>query len=128
MVLLELFLVYLGRLPLPKRYWKYVFQMIFFRFTFNTSFGHLQDVLERFLACLDKTSLRHLVGVFLLTGRGVNEKGVEWKTMERLWTSNKLCVVAWIFVLSLIYLILIYTKISTYTLQNHITYINQWAV
>ena len=37
------------------------------RFAFKTSFGHLQDVLARCLACLRKTSLRHLVDVFLLT-------------------------------------------------------------
>ena len=39
-----------------------------FRFAFKTSFGHLQDVLARCLACLGTTSLRHLVGVFLPTG------------------------------------------------------------
>ena len=39
-----------------------------FRFAFKTSFGHLQDVLTRCLACLGKTSLRHLVDVFLQTG------------------------------------------------------------
>ena len=31
-----------------------------FRFGFKTSFGHLQDVLARCLACLDKTSYRCL--------------------------------------------------------------------
>ena len=35
---------------------------------FQISFGHLQDVLARCLACLGKTSLRHLVDVFLPTG------------------------------------------------------------
>ena len=50
-----------------------------FRFVFETSLGHLLDVLARFLACLGKTSLRHLtylgktslrhtVYVFLPTG------------------------------------------------------------
>ena len=39
-----------------------------FRFPFKTSFGHLQDVLARCLACIDKTSLRHLPDVFLPTG------------------------------------------------------------
>ena len=39
-----------------------------FRFAFKTSFGHLQDVLARCLACLRKTSLRHLVDVFWPTG------------------------------------------------------------
>ena len=39
-----------------------------FRFAFKTSFGHLQDVLARCLACLGKTSLRYLVDVFLPTG------------------------------------------------------------
>ena len=39
-----------------------------FRFAFKTSFGHLQDVLARCLGCLGKTSLRHLVDVFLPTG------------------------------------------------------------
>ena len=29
-----------------------------FRFAFKTSFGHLQDVLTRCIACLGKTSLR----------------------------------------------------------------------
>ena len=38
-----------------------------FRFAFKTSFGHLQDVLARCLACLGKTSLRYLVDVFLPT-------------------------------------------------------------
>ena len=36
---------------------------------FQISFGHLQDVLARCLACLGKTSLRHLVDVFLPTGK-----------------------------------------------------------
>ena len=36
-----------------------------FRFAFKTSFGHLQDVLARCLACLGKTSLRHLEDVHL---------------------------------------------------------------
>ena len=40
-----------------------------FRFAFKTSFGHLQDVLARCLACLNKTSLRHLIDVFLPTGQ-----------------------------------------------------------
>ena len=31
-----------------------------FRFAFKTSFGHLQDVLARCLACLEKTSCRCL--------------------------------------------------------------------
>ena len=39
-----------------------------FRFEFKISFGHLQDVFARCLACLGKTSLRHLVDVFLSTG------------------------------------------------------------
>ena len=39
-----------------------------FRFAFKTSVGHLQDVLARCLACLGKTSLRHLADVFLPTG------------------------------------------------------------
>ena len=39
-----------------------------FRFAFNTSFGHLQDILARCLACLNKTSLEHLIDVFLPTG------------------------------------------------------------
>ena len=39
-----------------------------FRFAFKTSFGHLEDVLARCLACLGKTSLRYLVDVFLPTG------------------------------------------------------------
>ena len=39
-----------------------------FKFAFNTSFGHLQDILTRCLACLVKISLRHLVDVFLPTG------------------------------------------------------------
>ena len=34
-----------------------------FRFVFKTSFGHLQDVLGRCLACLNKTSLRYLIDV-----------------------------------------------------------------
>ena len=38
-----------------------------FRFASKTSFGHLQDVLKRCLACLGKKSLRHLVDVFLPT-------------------------------------------------------------
>ena len=38
-----------------------------FRLAFETSFGHLQDVLGRCLACLGKTSLRHLADVFLPT-------------------------------------------------------------
>ena len=41
---------------------------MYFRLAFKTSFGHLQDVLARYLACLGKTSLRHLVDVFLPTG------------------------------------------------------------
>ena len=40
-----------------------------FRFAFKTSFGHLQDVLARCLACLNKTYLRHLIDVFLPTGQ-----------------------------------------------------------
>ena len=36
-----------------------------FRFAFKTSFGHLQNVLARYLACFGKTFLRHLVDVFL---------------------------------------------------------------
>ena len=40
-----------------------------FRFAFKTSFGHLQDVVARCLACLNKTSLRHLIDVFLPTGQ-----------------------------------------------------------
>ena len=36
-----------------------------FRFAFKTSFEHVQDVLARCLACLNKTSLRHLIDVFL---------------------------------------------------------------
>ena len=40
-----------------------------FRFPFKTSFGHLQDVVARCLACLNKTSLRHLIDVFLPTGQ-----------------------------------------------------------
>ena len=39
-----------------------------FRYAFKTPFGHLQDVLARRLACLNKISLRHLVDVFLPTG------------------------------------------------------------
>ena len=39
--------------------------MMSFRFAFETSFGHVEDALVRFLACLGKTSLRHLVDVFL---------------------------------------------------------------
>ena len=39
-----------------------------FRFAFKTSFGHLQNVLARCLACLGKTSLRHLVDALLPTG------------------------------------------------------------
>ena len=42
-----------------------------FRFVFKTSFGHLQDILARCLACLGKTSLRHLGDVFLPTGLGM---------------------------------------------------------
>ena len=43
-----------------------------FRFPFKTSFGHLQDVLGRCLACLRKISLRHLVDVFLPAGFPLN--------------------------------------------------------
>ena len=39
-----------------------------FRYAFKTPFGHLQDVLARRLACLNKISLRHLLDVFLPTG------------------------------------------------------------
>ena len=39
-----------------------------FKIGFKTSFGHLQDILARCLACLNKTSLGHLINVFLLTG------------------------------------------------------------
>ena len=46
-----------------------------FRFAFKTCFGHLQDILARCLACLGKTSLRHLVDVFLPTGIVVTNKG-----------------------------------------------------
>ena len=42
---------------------------------FQISFGHLQDVLARCLACLGKTSLRHLVDVFLPTGIVATNKG-----------------------------------------------------
>ena len=42
-----------------------------FRFAFKTSFGHLQDVLARCLACLEKTSSRHLVDVFLPIGNDI---------------------------------------------------------
>ena len=45
-----------------------------FRFAFKTSFGHLQDVLARCLACLGKTSLRHLVDIFLPTGISENKR------------------------------------------------------
>ena len=38
-----------------------------FRFPFKTTFALLQEVLARYLAYLNKTSLRHLVDVFLLT-------------------------------------------------------------
>ena len=38
-----------------------------FKFGFKTSFGHLQDNLARCLACLNKTSLGHLINVFLPT-------------------------------------------------------------
>ena len=41
-----------------------------FRFAFRRSFGHLQDVLAGCVACLGKTSFRHHVDVFLLTGGG----------------------------------------------------------
>ena len=47
-----------------------------FRFAFKTSFGYLQDVLARCLACLGKTSLRHLVGVVLPTGTKENNKSI----------------------------------------------------
>ena len=39
-----------------------------FRFAVKTSFGHLEDVLARCLACLNKTSSKHLVDVFLAIG------------------------------------------------------------
>ena len=39
-----------------------------FRFAFKTSFGYLDHVLARCLACLDKISLRYLIDVFLPTG------------------------------------------------------------
>ena len=45
-----------------------------FRFAFKKSFGHLQDVLARCLACLGKTSLRHLADVFLPTGKSVTRR------------------------------------------------------
>ena len=38
-----------------------------FRIVFKTFFGHLQGVFARRLACLNKTSLRHLIDVFLPT-------------------------------------------------------------
>ena len=38
-----------------------------FRIVIKPSFGHLQDVLARCFARLNKISLRHLVDVFLLT-------------------------------------------------------------
>ena len=39
-----------------------------FKFAFKISFGLLQDVLARCLACVGKASLWHLVDVFLATG------------------------------------------------------------
>ena len=54
-----------------------------FRFAFKTSFGHLEDVLTRCLACLGKTSLRHLIDVFLPTWKTsiyfrINSKLKKW--------------------------------------------------
>ena len=40
---------------------------IAFRIAIKASFGHLQDVLARCFARLNKISLRHLTDVFLLT-------------------------------------------------------------
>ena len=49
-----------------------------FGFAFKTSFGHLQDVLARCLVCLDKTSLRYLLDVFLPTAQTLEPLG-HWK-------------------------------------------------
>ena len=38
------------------------------KFGFQTSFGHLQNILARCLACINKTSLGHLVNVFSSAG------------------------------------------------------------
>ena len=38
-----------------------------FKFDFKTSFGDLQDIFARCLVCLNKTSLKHLIDVFLST-------------------------------------------------------------
>ena len=46
---------------------------LIFRFAVNISFGHLKDVLARCLACLNKTSLRHLADVFLPAGHGFTQ-------------------------------------------------------
>lgn len=40
---------------------------MYFNFPFKTSFGHLQEILPRGLACLKKTSLGHLIDIFLPT-------------------------------------------------------------
>ena len=39
-----------------------------FKLGFKTSFGHLQDILARFFVCINKTSVEHLINVFLPTG------------------------------------------------------------
>ena len=39
-----------------------------FKFGLKTSFGHLQDILARCFAYINKTSLVHLINVFLPTG------------------------------------------------------------